>query len=186
MAMNEQPEPAAVLVIEEFGAIQTKAELGLFWKSLLFEVIRGACTGVGFSGVRSPGDLEQFRCFSDWQPSPVGFVTVEIERNVVAAGRKAARETYAVFELTEDVIERLGRTSFDAWSATSDAYPADRLAFFNGNRLVVEVEPYEGMLLFCGSADELSSSLTRLRPDPTPYLSRSRNWLVRSWKIARI
>jgi hypothetical protein len=46
---------------------------------------------------------------------------------------------------------------------------------------LLEVEPYEGTLLFCGTDATLVEALQGIEPSPMPYLNRSRDWKVRSW-----
>lgn len=147
-----------------------------FWRKLLALFVGPSCDSFSFRvGGCEAIDLARIQIFNDWQPGLKDSAVVRFQWEV-AASEHTRDLRLRRFALGTDVLERLGRVPFEAWVASNEECPVDRLYFFSRERLLLEAEPNGRSLLFYEMTPARRDLLHGIEPVAVEALNSAGNW----------
>jgi hypothetical protein len=176
----DEPAITGLVYIPHLEGLETDTSVTAFWRHIIADFADGVCDGIGFQDVHDAEQLSRVECFSDWQPKVTGRATCVVERDTPSSGRKSYEASFALFELNDEALERVQRPMFHFWAITNSNYPVDRLYFFARDRVIINAQPYEEVILLCNLTKDLVARIEAVEPRATKGLITSRNWVVTS------
>ncbi len=146
------------------------ASLQSLWQKILEQFVAPLCTTFGFDSIQNEDGIARIDCFEYWQPPLVGTCRTTFRWTTPARGEVTAEESYALFRCDAEVAGLLSEVQIDHWAINDPGFPADRLYFHAGERLLLRVEPFELSLQFHGLTDDELDVLTDVDPELWPAL----------------
>ncbi|GEM_PF-5909412 len=117
------------------------------WTTILKEWARQYVDGIGFEGYKTKAQLTQISRFAKWQPDIQFHCCIRSKLVTQIKTEVLQPQEMAVFSYSEKVREVIEAIEFNDWDVTYDENPVDSLYFFKGERLIMDILPYESEIM---------------------------------------